>query len=32
MAAFAPPAPGQTTLPLPHQMHLLPVLAANWSS
>jgi Ca2+-binding RTX toxin-like protein len=31
MAAFAPPAPGQTTLPLPHQMHLLPVLAANWS-
>jgi Ca2+-binding RTX toxin-like protein len=30
MAAFAPPAPGQTSLPGSYQEVLTPVLAANW--
>ncbi len=30
MAAFAPPAAGQTTLPANYQTTLSPVLAANW--
>jgi hypothetical protein len=30
MAAFAPPAAGQTTLPQDYQTALAPVLAANW--
>jgi hypothetical protein len=30
MAVFAPPAPGQTTLPQNYQDQLAPVLAANW--
>ncbi|MCC7183407.1 MAG: calcium-binding protein, partial [Rhodocyclaceae bacterium] len=30
MAAFAPPASGQTTLPTNYQQALAPVLAANW--
>ncbi|MDP1612335.1 MAG: calcium-binding protein, partial [Sulfuritalea sp.] len=30
MAAFAPPASGQTTLPPTYQSALAPVLAANW--
>jgi Ca2+-binding RTX toxin-like protein len=30
MAAFAPPAAGQTTLPPAYQTALAPVLAANW--
>ncbi len=30
MAAFAPPAAGQTTLPTNYQTALAPVLAANW--
>jgi Ca2+-binding RTX toxin-like protein len=30
MAAFAPPAAGQTTLPADYQSTLNPVLAANW--
>jgi Ca2+-binding RTX toxin-like protein len=30
MAAFAPPAAGQTTLPANYQTVLAPVLAANW--
>ena len=30
MAAFAPPAAGQTTLPPDYQTTLAPVLAANW--
>lgn len=30
MAAFAPPAAGQTTLPPTYQAALAPVLAANW--
>lgn len=30
MAAFAPPAPGQTTLPPAYQDALAPVIAANW--
>jgi Ca2+-binding RTX toxin-like protein len=30
MAAFAPPAAGQTTLPANYQTQLAPVLAANW--
>ncbi len=30
MAAFAPPAAGQTTLPADYQMALNPVIAANW--
>ncbi|MBI5568598.1 MAG: hypothetical protein HY914_01500 [Desulfomonile tiedjei] len=30
MAAFAPPAAGQTTLPLDYQDKLNPVIAANW--
>lgn len=30
MAAFAPPAAGQTTLPQTYQSALAPVLAANW--
>ena len=30
MAAFAPPAPGMTTLPLDYQTALNPVIAANW--
>ena len=30
MAAFAPPAAGQTTLPPTHQDTLAPVIAANW--
>jgi Ca2+-binding RTX toxin-like protein len=30
MAAFAPPAAGQTTLPTNYQAALAPVLAANW--
>jgi Ca2+-binding RTX toxin-like protein len=30
MAAFAPPAPGTTTLPLDYQTALSPVIAANW--
>ncbi len=30
MAAFTPPAPGQTTLPQNYQDALAPVLAANW--
>jgi len=32
MAAFAPPAAGQTTLPASYQDDLLPVIAANWQS
>jgi Ca2+-binding RTX toxin-like protein len=31
MAAFAPPAPGQTTLPPDYQASLQPLIAANWS-
>ncbi|MEO7009590.1 MAG: calcium-binding protein, partial [Caldimonas sp.] len=31
MAAFAPPAAGQTTLPPAYQTALNPVIAANWS-
>jgi Ca2+-binding RTX toxin-like protein len=31
MAAFAPPAAGQTTLPANYQAALAPVLAANWT-
>ncbi|WP_185993737.1 beta strand repeat-containing protein [Variovorax sp. KBS0712] len=31
MAAFAPPAAGQTTLPAGYQSSLAPVLAANWT-
>ena len=30
MAAFAPPAAGQTTLPPTYQDSLAPVIAANW--
>ncbi|VVM48353.1 calcium-binding protein [Pseudomonas fluorescens] len=30
MAAFAPPASGQTTLPAAYQTALVPVIAANW--
>ena len=30
MAAFAPPAAGQTTLPAAYQAVLNPVIAANW--
>jgi Ca2+-binding RTX toxin-like protein len=30
MAAFAPPAAGQTTLPPAYQETLAPVIAANW--
>ncbi|MCQ8118298.1 hypothetical protein NP589_12750 [Methylomonas sp. WSC-7] len=30
MAAFAPPAAGQTTLPTDYQTALAPVIAANW--
>jgi Ca2+-binding RTX toxin-like protein len=30
MAAFAPPAAGQTTLPANYQNTLVPVIAANW--
>jgi hypothetical protein len=30
MAAFAPPAAGQTTLPTDYQASLAPVIAANW--
>lgn len=30
MAAFAPPAAGQTTLPTAYQTSLAPVIAANW--
>lgn len=30
MAAFAPPAAGQTTLPPAYQAALAPVLVANW--
>ena len=30
MAAFAPPAAGQTTLPANYQTALNPVIAANW--
>jgi hypothetical protein len=30
MAAFAPPAAGQTTLPTEYQTALNPVIAANW--
>jgi len=30
MAAFAPPAAGQTTLPADYQAALNPVIAANW--
>ena len=30
MAAFAPPASGQTTLPTDYQAALAPVIAANW--
>jgi ribonuclease HIII len=30
MAAFAPPASGQTTLPANYATTLSPVLAANW--
>jgi len=30
MAAFAPPAAGQTTLPTNYQTSLMPVIAANW--
>jgi len=30
MAAFAPPAPGLTTLPVDYQAALNPVIAANW--
>jgi hypothetical protein len=31
MAAFAPPAPGQTTLTPAQQTALSPVIAANWT-
>lgn len=31
MAAFAPPAPGQTTLTPEQQSVLAPVIAANWT-
>lgn len=30
MAAFSPPAAGQTTLPPAYQTALAPVIAANW--
>jgi hypothetical protein len=30
MAAFSPPAAGQTTLPANYQTALAPVIAANW--
>jgi hypothetical protein len=30
MAGFAPPAPGQTSLPPDYQAALNPVIAANW--
>lgn len=30
MAAFSPPASGQTTLPAAYQTALTPVIAANW--
>jgi hypothetical protein len=30
MASFAPPAAGQTSLPLDYQTALAPVIAANW--
>ena len=30
MASFAPPAPGQTTLPSDYQNSLAPLLAADW--
>jgi hypothetical protein len=30
MAAFAPPAAGQTTLPSSYQTALNPIIAANW--
>jgi hypothetical protein len=30
MAAFAPPAVGQTTLPQNYRDQLAPVIAANW--
>jgi hypothetical protein len=30
MAAFSPPAAGQSTLPSAHQSALAPVIAANW--
>ena len=32
MAAFAPPALGQTTLPSSYQTTLLPIIAADWGS
>ncbi len=31
MAAFSPPAAGQTTLSASYQMSLAPVIAANWN-
>jgi hypothetical protein len=31
MAAFAPPAAGQTSLPSDYQSALAPVIAANWA-
>jgi hypothetical protein len=30
MAAFSPPAAGETTLPAGYQTNLSPVIAANW--
>jgi hypothetical protein len=30
MAAFSPPAVGQTTLPVTYQTVLAPMIAANW--
>ncbi|MBA3588948.1 MAG: hypothetical protein H0W38_05005 [Methylibium sp.] len=30
MASFAPPAPGQTTLPSDYRTALAPTIAANW--
>jgi hypothetical protein len=30
MASFAPPAPGQTSIPTAYQTALNPVIAANW--
>jgi hypothetical protein len=30
MAAFAPPAAGQTTLPTDYQTALNPIIAASW--
>ena len=31
MASFAPPAAGQTTLPVNYQSSLSSIIAANWS-